>query len=511
MKLTTFQVTLPPGQEPELPSMIIECCSQEKTYSKFYGLIGERFAKLNRLWADLFEAAFAKYYDTIHRYETNRLRNIARFFGHMLSSDAIGWHVLSVVHLNEEETTSSSRIFIKILFQDLAEVLGMPKLQGRLNDPILKQSYEGLFPKDNPRNTRFSINYFTSIGMGVLTEDMREHLKNLPKPTIPALPAPASTSGSESGGSVSSYSSYTGSSRTYSRSRSPSRTRGRDRARSHSRSPLRSIPQRTRRDRSISVMSRSSYPPPPRHRRNTSSPLSSEKGRSRSYSTSPRRAPPPARRQRRSSSVSRADDEYHSRPPVPRRRSPSYSPRRDRRGDERYEARPRRSFSHSITPPHKRAGGGRRYSPSRSRSRSSPRPLRSFTRDNDRRNGRNPGRHDSRSLSPRHDSRRRRHPSSTPSRSLPRRNHPPPEPDERNRRRARYSLSQSRSVSPSRSRSPSPIKRRANPRASPRYDHHDARDHTRARHDDRDRDIRLGGGKRNTNRGPGRARAADYL
>ncbi|KAJ4558261.1 pre-mRNA-splicing factor cwc22 [Exophiala dermatitidis] len=184
-----MKVQLPSGQEPELPSMIIECCSQEKTYSKFFGLLGERFAKLNRLWTDLFEQAFAKYYDTIHRYETNRLRNIARFFAHLLSTDAIGWHVFSVVHLNEEETTSSSRIFIKILFQDLAEAMGMAKLQERMKDDILRPSFSGIFPTDNPRNTRFSINYFTSIGMGALTEEMREHLKNLPKPDPPALPA----------------------------------------------------------------------------------------------------------------------------------------------------------------------------------------------------------------------------------------------------------------------------------------------------------------------------------
>ncbi|KAL9102057.1 MAG: hypothetical protein Q9187_009169, partial [Circinaria calcarea] len=49
-----MKITLPPGQEPELPSMIIECCSQERTYIKFHGLIGERFAKLNRLWTELF-------------------------------------------------------------------------------------------------------------------------------------------------------------------------------------------------------------------------------------------------------------------------------------------------------------------------------------------------------------------------------------------------------------------------------------------------------------------------
>lgn len=237
-----MKVTLPPGQESELPSMVIECCSQERTYSKFYGLIGERFAKLNRLWTDLFESSFAKYYDTIHRYETNRLRNIACFFGHMLSSDGIGWHVLSIIHLNEEETTSSSRIFIKILFQDLAEALGMSTLQARLKDDVLRSNYEGLFPRDNARNTRFSINYFTSIGMGGITEEMREHLKNAPKPAVAMAP---SESESDSESSVSSYSSYSSSSRSDSRSRSPSRSRDR-RRRTRSRSFSRSRDRRRR-------------------------------------------------------------------------------------------------------------------------------------------------------------------------------------------------------------------------------------------------------------------------
>ncbi|RVX66363.1 Pre-mRNA-splicing factor cwc22 [Exophiala mesophila] len=249
-----MKVQLPPGQESELPSMIIECCSQEKTYSKFFGLVGERFAKLNRLWTDLFEQSFAQYYDTIHRYETNRLRNIARFFGHLLSTDAIGWHVFSVIHLNEDETTSSSRIFIKILFQDLAEALGLPELQKRMKDDILRPSFTGIFPTDNPRNTRFSVNYFTSIGMGMLTEEMREHLKNLPKPAPPPLPAikDDASSDSESVSSYSSYSSYSSSSRSFTRSPSRERpmtsTRGREdsRGRSSSRSASRSPDPRKR-------------------------------------------------------------------------------------------------------------------------------------------------------------------------------------------------------------------------------------------------------------------------
>ncbi len=33
----------------------------------------------------------------------------------------------------------------------------------------LQSFFEGLFPRDNPRNTRFAINFFTSIGLGGLT------------------------------------------------------------------------------------------------------------------------------------------------------------------------------------------------------------------------------------------------------------------------------------------------------------------------------------------------------
>ncbi|CEI39317.1 Pre-mRNA-splicing factor cwc22 [Fusarium venenatum] len=378
-----MKINLPAGQEPELPSMIVECCSQEKTYTKFFGMIGERFAKINRLWCDLFEQAFAKYYETIHRYENNKLRNIAMLFGHMFASDALGWHCLSVIHLNEDETTSSSRIFIKILFQFIAEETGMPKLRARLTDETLRPILEGLFPRDNPRNIRFSINYFTSIGMGALTEEMRTHLQNMPKP---ALPAPAAAADSDSD-SVSSYSSYTGSS--YSRSRSRSRTPPRkvaDRGRSLSRSPGRKSRGRSYSSsrsgsysRSVSARGRGrsqsgSASPPRRGRRYTSGSRSRSpaprngKGRARSASYSSRsrsRTPPRDKAKQYSRSPS-----YDSRSPPPRRANPeSLSPPPARNGRQPSytpsPSPPRRGGNKSLSPvPPKR----RRYSDSVSRS-----------------------------------------------------------------------------------------------------------------------------------------------
>lgn len=407
-----LRIQIPMGYEKELPEMVVECCSQEKTYTKFYGGIAERLAKINRTWNDLFERAFVDYYEKIHRYDSNKLRNIARLFGHMFGSDAVAWHALSVIHLNEEETTSASRIFIKILFQEILEEIGMAKLQARCRDEILRPSLEGLFPSgDNRRNIRFAINYFTSIGLGALTEDMREHLQNLPPP---ALPAPVKAEESDSD-TASSYSSYTGSSR----SRSPTPRRNLDRRRSYTRSF--SPPRRNRRNSSHSrdrSLSQSRSPPPRRDARGG--------GRGRSLT----RSPPPRRGNARPRSYSRSTRSYSSDRSLSGSRSPP--PRR---------APARRSLSDSRSPAPRRAAPR-----SLSRSRSPP-PRRTANRSLSRSRSPLPRRAANRSVSrsPTPPPRRRPAP-----RSLSRSRSPPP------RRAAGSYRGPPDSRSPSRPRSPPP-------------------------------------------------------
>lgn len=444
-----LRIQIPVGFEKELPEMVVECCSQEKTYTKFYGGIGERLAKINRMWNELFERAFMDYYEKIHRYDSNKLRNIARLFGHMFGSDAIAWHALSVIHLNEEETTSASRIFIKILFQEIVEEIGMAKVQARCRDQLLQPSLEGLFPRgDNRRNIRFAINYFTSIGMGALTEDMREYLQNLPPP---ALPAPVKADDSDSD-TASSYSSYTGSYSSRSRSRTPPR-RAVDRRRSYSRSV--SPPRRNRRDasysrdrslsRSVSV-SRSRSPPPRRDARGG--------GRGRSMTRSP-----PRRGAARDRSYSRSTRSYSSDRSISRSRSPP--PRR---------AAARRSLSDSRSPPPRRSA---QRSLSRSRS---PPPRRAANRSLSRSRSPPPRRGANRSLSRSKSPPPRRAAKHSLSRSPsppPRRRPPPraaaasrsvsPPPARRGGSYRGRSYSRSPSRSRSRSRSPTPPRRSGAP------------------------------------------------
>lgn len=60
---------------------------------------------------------------------------------------------------------------------EMMEAMGLKTLTERFKDPEVKRGCEGMFPMDVPKNTRFAINYFTSIGLGAITEEMREYLK----------------------------------------------------------------------------------------------------------------------------------------------------------------------------------------------------------------------------------------------------------------------------------------------------------------------------------------------
>lgn len=129
-----MRMELKPGQEVELCNMILDCCCEMRTYEKFFGLLAQRFCQINKIYIPPFENMFKDSYDTVYRLKPNQLRNVAKFFAHLLFTDAISWEVLSCIRLNEDDTTSSGRIFIKIVFQELSEHMGLFKLNERVKD-----------------------------------------------------------------------------------------------------------------------------------------------------------------------------------------------------------------------------------------------------------------------------------------------------------------------------------------------------------------------------------------
>lgn len=202
-----------------IADMVIKCCCHEKTYSKFFGAIGEKMCLLNRNWPKIYTTLFKKYYEGIEKLENNAIRNLGKFFGHLfvLQNVPIG-DAWNEVIITEDDTTAASRIFLKFIFQEMIEEEGASTIK-----MMIQQAYgeiNGMFPvKDvswkDADHIRFSINYFTAIGLGVLTEDMRVVLKDLP-------PDPSTFERGRTTSRLSSFS-RSGSSRSSSYSRSPSR------------------------------------------------------------------------------------------------------------------------------------------------------------------------------------------------------------------------------------------------------------------------------------------------
>lgn len=166
-----------PELHDELCQMILDCCGQERTYESIYGLVASKFCQINRReFPPKFERIFHLFYETIHRFETNKIRNVAKFYAHLLTTESIDWMCLSCLKLRENATSSAGRCFIKFLFQELVSILSLQTLIDYIKEPNKVEAFKDLFPKDQEQDIRFSINFFTFCGLGKLTEDLRQEL-----------------------------------------------------------------------------------------------------------------------------------------------------------------------------------------------------------------------------------------------------------------------------------------------------------------------------------------------
>lgn len=169
------------GRKRDLCEMVVEYCSQDKTFSRPIGRLGERLCSLERSYVSGFEWTFAMHYAGIHRFDERKIRLMATFYGFMLASNALPWNVFGVVRLVAAETTTSSRVFLKHLFHEIRDNLSQSQMMELFKSPERAESLKGLFPSDTVANAQYASNFFANIGMGFLTGDLREWLQSNPR------------------------------------------------------------------------------------------------------------------------------------------------------------------------------------------------------------------------------------------------------------------------------------------------------------------------------------------
>ncbi|CCC70483.1 hypothetical protein NCAS_0E04130 [Naumovozyma castellii] len=171
-----LKLRIPDDDKWKIVDVIIKSSLQESTYSKFYGLLSERLLTSHKSWRGSFEKNFQSDYENVENWEPSQLRILGKLWGHILATDLISLSVFQIVKLNEDDTNAASRIFLKFILQEYVADLGIDEVKRRFDDVEAQKYMETVFPSENPDWIRYSINYFTAIGLGVLTEKMRLRL-----------------------------------------------------------------------------------------------------------------------------------------------------------------------------------------------------------------------------------------------------------------------------------------------------------------------------------------------
>lgn len=162
----------------ELCQMIIDCCGQERTYETIYGLVASKLCQLKRReFSPKFELIFEMFYETVHRFENNKIRNIAKFYAHLLTTDSIDWACLKCLQLRDDATSSAGRCFIKLLFDELVSILSLPTLMEYTKEPSREPGFINLFPMDEEKDMHFATNFFIFSGLPQLAEPIRNELE----------------------------------------------------------------------------------------------------------------------------------------------------------------------------------------------------------------------------------------------------------------------------------------------------------------------------------------------
>ncbi|KAH9029532.1 hypothetical protein EDB84DRAFT_237097 [Lactarius hengduanensis] len=309
--------------------MVIECYSQERSCSTFYGLTSERFCKLNRVWCECHERTF----EMSQSIDMRRTAYVT-----LRGFLAISWAILQTIKMNEDDTTNSSRIFVKITMQEVTGKMGLPTLKENFADPEIKALRDQLLHEcrtwcSHRRNARASHSEMCLVLSW--SNAVQCWRPNHRLPTVPRIPTASSDTTSSDSDSDSDATDGPRDRDRRRRSPSPPRRPQQDsprRRRDDSRSP--SPPPRPRRDEPRPRRDDSRSPSPPRSRRNVDrrDDARGSHGRDRRES--------PARYRRRS--VSDSGSPPRRRYDCSRERSPPPPPResaRDRDRDRDYDRR----------------------------------------------------------------------------------------------------------------------------------------------------------------------------
>lgn len=168
-------------------SAILLMCSQEKLYSRIYENILMKICEIGSVWETSLTTNFERFYlneieDEEIYPDLSNIKHLSQLFAKLLAKDSLDFKVLKIVKINSRDTTERKRVFLKYLFSELVSEMSLNNVKKiMLHNKILKPYFKDTIFPDSPKDTIYSINFFTAIGLGELTVKMRKQMEALKK------------------------------------------------------------------------------------------------------------------------------------------------------------------------------------------------------------------------------------------------------------------------------------------------------------------------------------------
>ncbi|OHS97553.1 hypothetical protein TRFO_36202 [Tritrichomonas foetus] len=154
----------------------IDYVGMEKTFNRNLALVLTLLCGTKQDNKRLTEEYFKTNYEQTYSYNITRITNIACLYSSLLASDSISWKVMQVIRLTEEDTNSPQRVFIRILFEELAKNMSHDGIIRKLRDPDVVGWTSGVFLTDTLDHAEFSSEYFSAIGLDFICEGLHHEI-----------------------------------------------------------------------------------------------------------------------------------------------------------------------------------------------------------------------------------------------------------------------------------------------------------------------------------------------
>jgi len=161
-------------------SVIMEMCidyiSNEISFDRTNGVMIQMMVGADQYFLPIIEEYFIKEYSNSHKYDTRKIHSLASLYSFLFANNVISWRLFGAIRLTLEETSSSHRVFIRSLLEELAKEMSNQGLLRKMNEPDVLEYTKNLFLSDTLEHAEFVSEFFSAIKLDFLCERVRNEL-----------------------------------------------------------------------------------------------------------------------------------------------------------------------------------------------------------------------------------------------------------------------------------------------------------------------------------------------